>query len=75
MSDRKECPSLLECETAVTQDYFRRICGTQGYVKCHHYAKRMGELKSPMTWLQHQAIYEAVKHSEDQQSQSSIAMK
>ena len=70
ITNRKDCPSLLECESAVTQDYFKRICGTRGYVRCHHYAKRMGELKVPMTWLQHQAIKEAVKNAEDQQPQS-----
>ena len=70
ISNRKECPSLLECESAVTQDYFKRICGTRGYVKCHHYARRMGELKAPMAWLQRQAMYEAAKNAENQQPQS-----
>ena len=75
ITNRKDCPSLLECESAVTQDYFKRICGTRGYVRCHHYAKRMGELKVPMTWLQHQAINEAVKNAEDQQPQSPTVVK
>jgi hypothetical protein len=75
ISNRKECPSLLECESGVTQDYFKRICGTRGYVRCHHYARRMGELKPPMAWLQRLAIIDAVKKAEDQQPQNSIAVK
>lgn len=74
ISDRRECPSLLECESAVTQDYFKRICGTRAYVRCHHYARSMGELKAPMAWLQHQAVYEAVKDTKNQRPQSSIAV-
>ncbi len=75
ISNRKECPSLLECESGVTQDYFKRICGTRGYVRCHHYARRMGELNAPMAWLQRLAIIDAVKKAEDQQPQGSIAVK
>ncbi|MBC8224312.1 hypothetical protein H8E65_06970 [Candidatus Bathyarchaeota archaeon] len=75
ITNRKDCPSLLDCESAVTHEYFKRICGTRGYVRCHHYARRMGELKAPMAWLQHQAMYEAVKNAEDQQPQSPIAVK
>ena len=75
ISNRKDCPSLLECESAVTQDYFKRICGTRGYVRCHHYARTMGELKSPMIWLQHQAMHEVVENSENPKNQSPIAVK
>ena len=75
ISDRNECSRLLECELPVTQDYFKRICGTQGYVKCHRSAKCMGELKSPMTWLQRQAIHEATKKTKDPKPQNSIAIK
>jgi hypothetical protein len=59
ITDRKDCPSLLECESTVTRDYFKRICGTRGYVRCHHYARKVGDLMSPMRWLQRQAINEA----------------
>jgi len=75
ISDRTDCPSLLECESAVTQDYYKRICGTRGYVRCHHYARRMGELKAPMAWLQQHAMYEAVENAEEQKPQSPIAVK
>jgi hypothetical protein len=71
ITNQKDCPSLLKCESAVTQDYFKRICGTRGYVRCHYYAKRMGELKVPMTWLQNKAMKEAVINTETQQPQSS----
>ena len=75
ISNRNECPSLLECESAVTHDYFKRICGSRGYVRCHHYARRMGELRPPMAWLQHLAMNEAVKNTEDQQTQRPHAVK
>ena len=75
ITDRKDCPSLLECESGVTRDYFKRICGTRGYVKCHHYARRMGELMSPMAWLQRQAMSEANRGAEKQQPQSPNAVK
>jgi hypothetical protein len=74
ISDRRECPSLLECESSVTQDYYKRICGTRGYVRCHHYARSMGELKAPMAWLQHQAIYAAVKDTKNRRPQSPISV-
>jgi hypothetical protein len=67
ISDRKDCPSLLECESGVTRDYYMRICGTRGYVKCHHYARRMDELMSPMTWLQRYAMDEANREAKKQQ--------
>jgi len=75
ITDRKDCPSLLECESEVTKDYFKRICGTKGYVRCHHYARRMGELMSPMTWLQRQAMSEANREAEKRQAQSPSAVK
>lgn len=58
VTGRKECVCLLECEVVITRDYFRRICNSRNYVKCHHLAKRMGELMTPMAWLQRQAIRE-----------------
>ena len=58
VTGRKECVCLLECEVAITRDYFSRICNSRNYVKCHHLAKRMGELMVPIVWLQRQAIKE-----------------
>lgn len=57
--ERKSCPFLYDCDVPVTKDFFMRICKTPGYVNCHHYAKRAGELEKPMTWLQRIAIDEA----------------
>jgi hypothetical protein len=53
--DRKSCPFLYDCEVPVTKDYFNRICKSPEYINCHHFAKRMGELYTPMTWLQKMA--------------------
>ncbi|MEE9519276.1 MAG: hypothetical protein V3V93_03330 [bacterium] len=59
----------------MTHDYFKRICSSRGYVRCHHHAKKMGELEAPMAWLQRLAMIEAVKNAEDHEPQSSIAVK
>ena len=75
ISNLQECPSLLECETAVTHDYFKRICGTRGYIRCHHHARKMGELETPMAWLQRLAMNVALENVEDQQPQSPSIVK
>jgi hypothetical protein len=75
ISNLQECPSLLECETAVTNDFFKRICSSRGYVRCHHHARNMGELETPMAWLQRLAMHVELKNVEDQQSQSSSIVK
>ena len=56
---RKDCPYIHECEIQVTRDYFTRVCNTSGYINCHHFAKMVGELKTPMAWLQKIAIDQA----------------
>ena len=56
---RKDCPYLQSCGIQVTKDFFKRICGTTAYVNCHHYAKWVDELKTPMSWLQKLAIDQA----------------
>jgi hypothetical protein len=60
ISQKKNCPNLLACESSVTKEYFIRICHSQGFVRCHHYARAVGELMVPLTWLQRQAIEEEV---------------
>jgi hypothetical protein len=55
---RRSCPFLCDCEVPVTKDYFSRICKTSGYINCHHFAKKMGELNTPITWLQKIAVQE-----------------
>ena len=55
----KTCPFLYDCSVPITKDYFSRVCKTPGYLNCHHYAKRVGELKTPMSWLQKLAVDQA----------------
>lgn len=56
---RKDCPYIHDCRFQVTQDFFKRICNTAAYINCHHFAKMVGELKTPMAWLQKMAIDQA----------------
>jgi len=53
------CPFLKTCSVKLTRDYFLRICNTHGYVNCHHFAKRIGELRTPINWLQRIAVEKA----------------
>ena len=55
---RESCPHVIDCDAPVTKQFFSRICYSAGYLKCHYFAKRVGELKAPMTWLQRFAIAE-----------------
>jgi hypothetical protein len=55
---RESCPYMIDCAAPVTKDYFGRICNSEGYLKCHHFARRVGELKAPMAWLQRFAVDE-----------------
>ncbi|MBM3291212.1 hypothetical protein FJY84_00875 [Candidatus Bathyarchaeota archaeon] len=56
---RKDCPFIFDCDVQVTKDFFSRVCKTPAYTNCHHFAKRVGELQLPMTWLQKIAIDQA----------------
>lgn len=56
---RRDCPFLFECDVQVTKDFFARVCKTPVYTNCHHFAKRVGELQLPITWLQKMAIDQA----------------
>jgi hypothetical protein len=55
---RYECPNIMECGASVTMQFFIRLCKSPNYVNCHHFAKKMGELKSPVEWLQRVAVME-----------------
>jgi hypothetical protein len=55
---RESCPYLIDCVAPVTKEYFSRICNSATYLKCHHFARRVGELKAPMAWLQRFAMDE-----------------
>lgn len=56
---KKDCPYLHDCSIRVTKDFFARICNTTAYVNCHHFAKRVDELRTPMSWLQKLAVDQA----------------
>jgi hypothetical protein len=55
---RESCPYLIDCVAPVTKEFFGRICNSAAYLKCHHFARRVGELKAPMAWLQRFAMDE-----------------
>lgn len=56
LSEEKWCPFLKSCSIDLTRDYFIKICNTNAYATCHHFAKRLGELKTPVGWLQKIAV-------------------
>ena len=56
LSEEKCCPFLKSCTIDLTRDYFLKICNTNGYASCHHFAKRIGELRPPICWLQKIAV-------------------
>jgi hypothetical protein len=49
----------------VTKDFFSRVCKSPAYVNCHHFAKRVGELMTPISWLQKMAVDQAKSMSTD----------
>jgi hypothetical protein len=59
---KTDCPYLMDCETRITKSYFIRICSSASYTNCHHFAKRVGELKVPMEWLTKIAVIEHKSH-------------
>lgn len=58
-SGKSFCPFLKTCSVKLTKDYFVRVCNTNGYMNCHHFAKRIGDLKTPVVWLQRIAVERA----------------
>ena len=57
--NRKDCPYLHDCGVKITKDFYNRICNSPAYVNCHHFAKKVNELKTPMSWLQKIAVDQA----------------
>ncbi len=57
--NKKDCPYLRDCGVRITKDFFNRICNSPAYVNCHHFAKKVNELKTPMSWLQKIAVDQA----------------
>jgi len=56
LNSSKDCPFILECNSGVTKNFFQRICNTNNHNNCHHYARKLGELVTPMVWLQKKAV-------------------
>ena len=56
---RKDCSFIFDCDIQVTKDFFSRVCKTPAYTNCNNFARRVGELQLPMTWLQKIAIDQA----------------
>jgi hypothetical protein len=55
------CPYLRDCNQRVPRFYFINICNSGVFNKCQHYAKRAGELNTPLFWLQRHAVEESKK--------------
>ena len=63
--NKKHCPFIHDCNVPITKDIFSRVCKTPGYLNCHHFARRMDELQTPITWLQKLAVDQAKMMSTD----------
>jgi len=57
--NKKDCPYLQDCNVKITKDFFNRICNSPAYTNCHHFAKKVNELQTPMSWLQKMAVAQA----------------
>ena len=57
--NKKDCPYIQDCQVKITKDFFNRICNSPAYVNCHHFAKKVNELRTPMAWLQKMAVDQA----------------
>ncbi|MBS7629996.1 hypothetical protein KEJ47_00225 [Candidatus Bathyarchaeota archaeon] len=62
---RRDCPYIHECEIQVTKDYFTRVCNSALYINCHNFAKIVGELRTPMSWLQKLAVDQERLNAQD----------
>jgi hypothetical protein len=56
---KEKCPYVLDCMVPVTKNFFDHICNSSSYTNCHYFAKRVGELSTPMEWLQKYAVHES----------------
>ena len=63
---KKDCPYLQYCNVPITKDFFSRICNSNYFFKCHHFARKVGELNTPIIWLQTLAIQDSRQDSEAQ---------
>ena len=58
MQGKEACPYLLHCRVLLTNYFFNRICNSPSYPNCHHFARRIKELRAPLAWLQKLAVHE-----------------
>ena len=63
--NKKDCPFIHDCDIPITKDFFTRVCKSPAYINCHHFAKRMDELQTPITWLQKLAVDQAKMMTND----------
>ena len=56
---KRECPFILRCDVEVIKGFFGQVCKTPNYTSCNYFARRMGELRVPMVWLQRYAVSHA----------------
>jgi len=61
---RGSCPNVCACDASITRDFFSRICHSEAYINCHHFARQVGELITPMSWLQRLAVEECQQTSQ-----------
>ena len=66
--NKNDCPFLEDCSVAVTKDFFSRICKSPAYLTCQHFAERMNELQTPITWLQKFAVDQAKPMNYEQEN-------
>lgn len=69
---RESCPYLIDCVAPVTKEFFGRICNSAAYLKCHYFARRVGELKAPMAWLQRFAMDEERRFAQMNEDSAAI---
>lgn len=56
------CPLLKgqsdkgQCRQQIPRRSFETVCNTPNFRGCRIYAEIMGELKTPIAWLQHRAV-------------------
>ncbi|UCD45129.1 MAG: hypothetical protein JSV27_01065 [Candidatus Bathyarchaeota archaeon] len=60
---KENCECLFGCDVSVTKNFFARICNSTSYPNCHHFARKMGELKAPIDWLQKMAVQKSKQDS------------
>ena len=55
----QSCPDFKTCESRITKDFFDRICNKEQFKKCHFFATRHGDVKTPVDWLVSVAVQDS----------------